>query len=170
MLKIPMNLNFETTLNRPADIELDELDFKIIALLRENGRYSNREISRQLGVLHVTVGERIKRLKNAGAIEIVSYHDYAKAGCELLFYVYVQVEGRDSEQVGDDLGALEGALSVYTITGEFDLFAMYSVRDQLEIENIVSGQISKIDGVKRVSISLALDVMKFDSLVTPSNG
>ena len=52
-------------------IEMDDLDRKLIAALRHNGRASLSDLSAGLGVTRSTVRARMERLRGAG--EIVGY-------------------------------------------------------------------------------------------------
>lgn len=49
--------------------ELDAYDRKILALLQENARMSLSEIGRRIHLTSPAVGERVKRLEEAGVIE-----------------------------------------------------------------------------------------------------
>lgn len=47
---------------------LDEIDYHILDLLQDNGRYSNAAIAEQVGLTTSSVFERIKKLENRGVI------------------------------------------------------------------------------------------------------
>jgi hypothetical protein len=48
---------------------MDQIDGQIIDLLRENGRRSNVEMARVLGISEGTVRKRIERLLSSGVLE-----------------------------------------------------------------------------------------------------
>ncbi len=47
---------------------LDKIDYHILDLLQDNGRYSNAAIAEQVGLTTSSVFERIKKLENKGVI------------------------------------------------------------------------------------------------------
>ncbi|MHC1627217.1 MAG: Lrp/AsnC family transcriptional regulator [Candidatus Nezhaarchaeales archaeon] len=50
-------------------IELDDMDLKIIEMLRNDGRASYKELAEKLGVGVATVYKRVKRLERLGVIK-----------------------------------------------------------------------------------------------------
>ena len=51
---------------------IDHLDAKMIALLQKDGRLSNIEIGKTVGISEATVRNRLKRLIDEGYIQIVA--------------------------------------------------------------------------------------------------
>ncbi|MGB3457944.1 MAG: winged helix-turn-helix transcriptional regulator, partial [Halobacteriota archaeon] len=51
------------------EIELDEIDKKIIEMLQEDSRKTFVEIAKELGVSDPTIHVRVKKLQEAGIIE-----------------------------------------------------------------------------------------------------
>ena len=56
---------------------LDEIDQKIIAILRKDGRATNQELARRLGMAAATVSARIRRLEASKAMRVVAVTDFA---------------------------------------------------------------------------------------------
>lgn len=52
--------------------KLDETDIRIYMLLRENGKMSDSEIARKLGISVTTVRRRRKRLQDEGILQIIA--------------------------------------------------------------------------------------------------
>ncbi len=59
--------NDYSALKNPA--AMDELDWKVLALLQDNGRVSYTELARQVHLSVPAVTERVKRLEAAGVVE-----------------------------------------------------------------------------------------------------
>ncbi len=51
---------------------IPDIDYSIIRLLADDGRMSNTEIARRLGVSEATVRQRIKQLVESGKIRVTS--------------------------------------------------------------------------------------------------
>ncbi len=95
-----------------------------MAILREDGRLSNREVARRLDVSEGTVRQRLKKLQDAGAIRIGVVTDANRVGFAVSAWVRVSVapehvdhalqtftEPRRSALRGGDGGALQRARS-----------------------------------------------------------
>ena len=59
---------------------LDELDRKIIAVLQQDGRTSNRRIAAELGVTEGTIRGRIKRLEDRNCIRLTAVTNISGSG------------------------------------------------------------------------------------------
>ena len=57
--------------------ELDELDLKIIAALKAEGRATNQDIARSLKIAPATVSARIRRLEELNAMRVVAVTDFS---------------------------------------------------------------------------------------------
>ena len=67
------------------------IDDGIMAILREDGRLSNREVARRLDVSEGTVRQRLKKLQDAGAIRIGVVTDANRVGLAVSAWVRVAV-------------------------------------------------------------------------------
>lgn len=143
-------------------MQLDELDEKIIALMRKDGRQSNQEVARQLGVTAVTVRSRIKRLEEANIMRVVAVTDFAAAGYEVLMAVGVEVQNRSAEDVARELAAFEQVFSVNLVTGPEDIEILVAAEDFECISRFISKDLAAIQGIRRLSPALALDVLKYE--------
>lgn len=78
-----------------AQIELDAIDRRILAILQENGRLSNQEIAERVNLSPSPCLGRIRRLEETGVITgYVALLDPQKLGLDLLAYVSVRLEKR----------------------------------------------------------------------------
>ena len=75
-------------------------DEGIIALLREDGRLSARDIAKALDPSSSTVRKRIRGMEQAGIMRVVAVTDFAAAGFDLLLAIGIEVENRNAEAVG----------------------------------------------------------------------
>lgn len=80
-----------------AQVELDAIDRRILAILQENGRLSNQEIAERVNLSPSPCLRRIRRLEEIGVITgYVALLDPQKLGLDLLAYVSVRLEKRDA--------------------------------------------------------------------------
>lgn len=153
----------ETTPVEANSIELDELDRRLIELLRVDGRDGNRSLGMQLGVNEVTVAARLRRLEESGAMRVVAITDINLFGHREFAFAMINVGGRSVYDVADDLAKLPEAIAVTVCTGRYDIIVPLLGRDRLHIAELFGTVVPKVKGVRSVHGCIALDVLKFES-------
>lgn len=137
--------------------ELDDLDRRLIALLRADGRAPVTNLARQLGVTRATVNSRIDRLMESAHILGFtvrvkdSYGDDAVRAMTL-----IEVEGRTTSDVIKQLRGMPELQALHTTNGGWDLVAEIQT-DTLRDFDRVLGQIRSVDGVINSESSLLLN-------------
>jgi DNA-binding Lrp family transcriptional regulator len=104
--------------------EIDPLDRQIAELLTRNGRVSNLEVARQLGVSEKTVRQRIRRLAERDGMRVVAVFDKPPAQSRLMVLLHSAPGQRFS--VAARLAALPEVDEVHLTTGAFELIAQAS--------------------------------------------
>ena len=102
---------------------MDELDAKIFAMLKEDGRASNAGIARRVGVSEGTVRRRLKRLVDDDFIQVVAMLNPGKAGFGAEALIGVQVDPEKVDEVSRAVSSLEEVSGVAITTGAYDIFA-----------------------------------------------
>jgi Lrp/AsnC family leucine-responsive transcriptional regulator len=75
---------------------IDTIDTQILDLLQENGRATASEIAKQVELSVPAVGERMKKLTEAGIIKrFATILDHKKAGLDLTAFVFIVSEHSD---------------------------------------------------------------------------
>jgi Lrp/AsnC family transcriptional regulator, regulator for asnA, asnC and gidA len=151
-------VNTAATLVAPA--ALDEVDQRIIDLLREDGRLPFRAIARALGLTEATVRSRVRRLEDSRAMRVVAVTDTEAAGYHLLLSVGVQVEHHSPEQVARELATLPEVFSLSVVLGSHDIEALVVARDQEALHALLYQRMAQVPGVRRLTPSLAVNVLK----------
>lgn len=141
-------------------IALDELDYAIIDLLREDGRLPYRAIARELGLTEATVRSRVKRLEESGSMRVVAVTDIEAAGYQMLLAIGVQVENRSPSDVAADLAKIDEVFSVNVVVGTHDVEVLVVAEDLDALNNLLSKVLSSIPGIRRLTPSLAVNVLK----------
>jgi len=150
-----------------STIQLDEVDQKIIALLRKDGRATNQELARKLGMAAATVSARIRRLENSKAMKVVAVTDFAAIGYKVLLAVGVQVQGRPAEHVAQELARLPEVFSVHVVTGARDIETLVALHDFDELHSLLLRDIAKIKGIRSIECGIAAEVVKYNFEVAP---
>ena len=140
---------------------VDQTDRAIIALLNEDGRMSSAEIACRLGdVPSRTVSNRIDHLIDRGIISVKAIVNPPALGYNVLADVFVEVEPGRVRAVADIIASFPEVSYVACATGESDVSITVRVRDNEELFNFVTDQLSVIPGVRRTQTHLLPIMLK----------
>ena len=139
---------------------MDDLDQRLIALLRHDARATVASLAEALGVARGTVQNRMARLEADGTI--VGYTVRLRPDVEeqrIRALTTIAVEGNHVEAV---IAALRGEPAVgalHSTNGRWDIVAELRA-DSLEAFDRVLGRIRQLEGVSRTETSLLLSTFK----------
>lgn len=142
---------------------MDDLDRQIIAELKKDGRQSAQAIASVVGSTAVTVRSRIKDLEDEGLLKVVAVTDFSAAGFDILLAVGISVERRKAEEVGRELMQYDQIMAVNLISGSHDIEILIGAPDLTSISHFLEHEIGRIKGVGALSVSVALEVFKYQS-------
>jgi Lrp/AsnC family transcriptional regulator for asnA, asnC and gidA len=144
------------------DYQLDDVDRRIIAALKADGRATNQRIARSLRISPATVGARIRRLESVNAMRVVAVTDFAALGYKVLLAVGIEVQGRPAQEVAEELAALTEVFAVHLVTGARDVEILVVLHDLEELETFLLRDVAKIRGIRSLTAGIAADVIKYD--------
>jgi DNA-binding Lrp family transcriptional regulator len=136
--------------------EIDELDARLLTLLRDEPRLGLMEASRRLGVARGTVQARLAKLEDRGVIRGYGPEvDPGRLGYHVLAFVFLQIaQGRLKEAVA----VLEGTpecLEATATSGPSDLLCRIVARDTEHLQEIVNRLLSN-NAIRRSTSYIAL--------------
>ncbi len=137
-------------------MELDELDRRLLALLRVDGRAPITGLAHQLDVSRATVKSRLERLSSSGVVlgYTVRIHDESDPG-NVRAIALIEVEGRSTTQVISELRGIPEIQSLHTTNGGWDLVAELHMETLVEFDRVLA-RIRSIEGVLNSETSLLL--------------
>lgn len=141
--------------------KIDTTDYRIIALLRKDGRTSSRELAQTLGHTEATIRTRLRRLESSGLMRVVAMTDFRAAGFQLMAAIGVQIKDRAAIDVAQEIAALPQVLNVQIVIGTMDIETSAAAVDGNELAQLIK-TIAAIPGVHRLTPGMALEVIKFD--------
>ena len=142
--------------------ELDDIDRRIIAALKSDGRATNQRIARSLRISPATVGARIRRLENMNAMRVVAVTDFAALGYKVLLAIGIEVQGRPAQQVAQELAALPEVFAAHLVTGVRAVEILVALHDLGELEGFLLRDLARIRGIRTLAAGIAADVIKYD--------
>lgn len=148
--------------------KLDELDLKIIAALKADGRATNQDIARGLKLAPATVSARIRRLEELNAMRVVAVTDFAALGLDVLLAVGIEVQGRAAEDVAAELAKLPEVFAVHLVTGARDIEILVALRDFAQLQPFLLEDVAAVRGIRSLTAGIAVDIVKFEFDRTPT--
>jgi Lrp/AsnC family transcriptional regulator for asnA, asnC and gidA len=139
---------------------VDELDRNIIRALQQDGRRSNVEIARALGVAESTVRKRIDRLLHNGTVRIVGIPSLAALDLSVQVQIYLQVEPAYADQIANQMAGLPHVHSVTYTTGEYALVVQAAFADNDALRHFLSAEVATLTGVLRTTTAHVLQQVK----------
>jgi DNA-binding Lrp family transcriptional regulator len=139
---------------------MDNLDGRLIATLRQNGRASLSELANTLGVTRSTVRIRLDRLVATG--EIAGFTVLTRSDIQpdpVRGLMMLEVAGRGAERAMKRLTAIPEVRAVHSTNGTWDLIAEISA-ETLEAFDQVLFTIRRLEGVTRSETSLLLSTRR----------
>lgn len=125
----------------------DATDWKIIEILQK-GYVPNNTIARELNISEGTVRARLKKLREAGILEIKALINPDALSNKQLAVVAIRVaESRLLESKAEEVSKLENVLSVSIASGRYDLIAEVLVDSNRGLVRFLTEELSSVDGV-----------------------
>ncbi len=128
-------------------VEMDDLDRRILKLLRPNARRSFASIARAVGVSEPTVRNRVDRLVRQGAILPWTGVNPAAIGLPVDVMVGIRVNRGYGTGVGARLAAMESVAYVGYTTGSFDILIEVHLPDNEALYRFLNEDLNEIEGI-----------------------
>ncbi len=137
---------------------MDEIDNRILEILKRDARKPFVEIGKELGLSEGAVRRRVKNLIKNNVITRFTIE--VEKGHAVRAITFITVDpGMPTPLVSEKLAALDGIESVYELTGEYDVAAIVSANNVAGLNKCIE-EIRKIDGVRNTNTVLVLRVVR----------
>ncbi|MSQ07360.1 MAG: Lrp/AsnC family transcriptional regulator [Dehalococcoidia bacterium] len=139
---------------------MDDLDHKIINLMRVDGRASNAKIAREVGVSEGTVRRRLRRLVADDVVKIIAVPNLEKLGYATTALIGIQTGPGKQDTVANALALLPEAQYVAITTGAYDVFVWTGLPSAEALGDFLRDKIGLIPGVQRTETFVNLSIKK----------
>lgn len=154
---------------RSGPLELDLIDRRILALLRDEGRRPNAEIARMVGISEPTVRKRLERMLQNGVLRVLAVLDAAATGYPVDAIIGIRVQTGYLRSVGTQLAAIDQVAYVGYVTGGYDVIIEVLLRTNEELFEFLSAGLAHIDGIVASETFTVLDTEKFSYMWLPTD-
>jgi DNA-binding Lrp family transcriptional regulator len=138
------------------EVSLDDLDYRLVALLRSDARLPVAKLAVRTGVSRATVRARIERMTEAGVIAgytIVLRTQTRDSAVRAV--TMVEVDGKHAEAVIRKLMGFPEIRELHTTNGRWDVVAEIETATLAQFDNLLR-QMREIDGIANTETSILL--------------
>jgi Lrp/AsnC family transcriptional regulator, leucine-responsive regulatory protein len=143
---------------------LDDIDLQILAILQADGRITNADLAKKVGLSPPSVLQRVRSLEKANLIR--GYHallDAERLGLRITALAMVSLslhQEQPIERFRRSIQDIPEILECYHVSGEFDFLMKIQVKDIRAYEALIREKISKIKGIRQIKTSFVLGMPK----------
>ncbi|MBK9933134.1 MAG: Lrp/AsnC family transcriptional regulator [Cytophagaceae bacterium] len=144
--------------------KLDQIDHKLLEILQSNGKITNAQLSKEIGLSPAPTLERVKKLENLGIIE--SYHaliDREKVGLGVMTFVQVTLSVHRKSITETFVNTIESVpeiIECHHVTGSCDFLLKVIARDIASYQKLIMETINEIEVVASTQTMVILSTFK----------
>ncbi|SOE18479.1 AsnC family transcriptional regulator [Hoeflea halophila] len=140
--------------------KLDEIDTRLIAALRRDGRASISDLAAKLKLARATVRNRIERLVSSGEIAGFSVQTRADVTtAPVRGLTLVCIEGRGTDRITAQLQGLPAVQAIHSTNGRWDLIIDLATDTLQQLDDTLV-RIRNIDGITASETNLILSTRR----------
>jgi len=140
---------------------LDEIDYKLLTLLQQDGRVSQHDLSEAVGLSSPATGERLRKLEEKGIIRgYTAVLDPKLLGCDVTAFIAVGIDGSRYYPGFVEHAKEHGDIQeCHAVTGQGSHLLKVRTRDTSTLERLLS-EIQSWPGVHETTTSIVLSALK----------
>jgi Lrp/AsnC family transcriptional regulator, leucine-responsive regulatory protein len=143
---------------------LDETDVQILNLLQNDGRITNAELAKRVGLSPPSVLQRVRALEKAGLIRgYVAILEPERLGLRITALVMISLSLHQEQPIERFRRAIQEIPEInecYHVSGDFDFLLKVVVRDMRAYEIFLREKLSKIKGIGKITTNFVLATNK----------
>lgn len=140
--------------------KLDETDWAIVERFRADGRLSNAQVARSIGVSEATVRRRAARLVARRVLKFVALTNPRALGFDVEALIGLNVEFNSIERVGQKLSEFPEVRFLGLAMGALDILVIARFTSLDDWLSFRSSKLSQVEGIVRVETFQIATVMK----------
>ncbi len=141
---------------------MDELDHRLVDLLQRDGRATQLELSRSVGLSQPAVAERIRKLEERGVITgYTARVDAAKLGKDITAFIGVSIEHpKYFDGFARKVLAMPEVLEAHRVAGQDSYILKVRTRNTKTLDALLVETLRVISGVTRTHTTIVLTSIK----------
>lgn len=151
-------------------MKLDAIDKKLLTLLQNDSKQTNKQLSLQLSLSVTAVYERIKKLEKEGVIrKYVAMIDKEKINKSFLIFCHVKLLQHSKEFLSNfekEILKLDEVLECFHVSGDYDYILKIHVSDMKEYREFMVTKLTTIRHIGSTHSIFSINEVKNSSEIT----
>ena len=148
-------------------MQLDDTDRRLLAVLLEDARISQRGLAQRIGVAQGTISNRLRRLEELGVIKgYTVLLEPESIGWTMTVITGLRIEKGSMINVQQNIAADPRVFAVYDVTGDYDSMVLARVQSRKDLDDLTK-TVFTLKGVQRSFTQVVLNTVKEDGRVIP---
>jgi Lrp/AsnC family transcriptional regulator len=152
-----------------ANMEIDNIDRKILSILQRDSTVSVQDIAGEVGLTNNPCWRRIKRLEERGVIERrVAVVNSAALGLGITAFVTLKIESHNGEWLNTFATCIDmipEIVECHRMTGDVDYLLKVLVRDLEHYDAVYRDLIARVPKLKDVSSTFSMEQLKRGAVI-----
>ena len=128
---------------------LDATDQALIKELQQDGRATNVELAKKLGLSEGAIRHRIRKLTERKLVRVVAIEDPIAGGRRTHVVICIRTEIKRLEHVAARLAALPELSYVYVTSGPYDIVAAGFFESDADLHDFLMREVAGLPGIMR---------------------
>ena len=142
---------------------IDILDQKIIELLKQDGRYSNARLAKELGVNVATISKHIDKMLEEDIISIKAVLNPFKFGFNAHAFITMNIKLPKIDQVCTQLTNNPNISLLATIFGRYDVLLIADFPTWEMLQDFITKELPRIEGISKIDTFPIIEIKKIYS-------
>lgn len=151
-------------------MQLDGLDKRLLFLIQQDCKQTNKELSLKLNLSVTAVYERIKKLERSGIIDkYVSLIDKEKVNLNFLVFCQIKLLQHSKEYLTKfeaEVIKLDEVLECFHISGEYDYLLKILVKDMKQYREFMVTKLTTLQHIGSTQSSFTINEVKSTTAIT----
>lgn len=149
--------------------KLDKSDRQILRYLQEDGRISNADLARRVGLSPPSTLQRVRKLESSGFVD--GYHarlSHNRLGYELLVVAMISLSSHQQKPIDEfieQVGQVPEILECLHVSGDYDFLLKIIARDMRDYERVLREGLATLDGIGKIHSCFVLPATKDRSIL-----
>lgn len=146
---------------------MDTVDIHILERLQQDGRATQLELAKEVGLSQSSVAERIRKLEEKGIIRgYAAKVDALMLGKEITAFVGVSLDHpRYFDEFAAAIKDIDEVLECHRVAGDDSYLLKVKTTSPATLDDLLVGALRTLPGVTRTHTTIALRSLKEDSFV-----